>query len=133
MCNAGEPLLYRRLLCAKSLAIATVPSPSKIGCHVQTPAIRKYLAFFAGLGYCFRHFAIDRTRMNWKIAGSLLLAALPFLAVCLSVWLWDRIYPLVFGLPFNLAWLIAWIPLTSLCMAGVYRLWRSQSYDGSSA
>ena len=62
--------------------------------------------------------------MNRNNIWSLLLAALPFLAVCVSVPLWDRVYPLVFGLPFNLAWLIAWIPLTSLCMAGVYRLWR---------
>lgn len=53
---------------------------------------------------------------------SLLLAFLPFLGVCFSVPLWDRVDPLVFGWPFNLAWLIAWIPLTTLCMAGVYRL-----------
>lgn len=56
---------------------------------------------------------------------SLLLAAIPFLAVCFSVPLWDRVYPIVLGLPFNLFWLVAWIPLTSLCMWGVYRLWLS--------
>ena len=57
---------------------------------------------------------------------SLILTAIPFIAVCFAVPLWDRVYPLVFGLPFNLFWLIAWIPLTSLCMWGVYRLgwWR---------
>lgn len=53
---------------------------------------------------------------------SFLLASIPFLAVCFSVPLWDRVYPLVLGLPFNMFWLIAWIPLTSLCMWGVYRL-----------
>jgi len=57
---------------------------------------------------------------------SLILTAIPFIAVCFAVPLWDRVYPLVLGLPFNLFWLIAWIPLTSLCMWGVYRLgsWR---------
>lgn len=54
--------------------------------------------------------------------GSLLLALIPFVAMCFSVPLWDRVRPLVFGLPFNLCWLIAWIVLSSLCMAGVYRL-----------
>ncbi len=59
---------------------------------------------------------------------SLLLAFVPFLAMCFSVPLWDRIYPLVLGLPFNLFWLIAWVPLTSLCLWGVYRL-RQHSGD----
>lgn len=53
---------------------------------------------------------------------SLLLALVPFLAICFTVPLWDRVDPLVLGLPFNLAWLIAWIPLTSLCLWGVYQL-----------
>jgi len=53
---------------------------------------------------------------------ALLLTSIPFVAVCFTVPLWDRVYPLVFGLPFNLAWLIGWIPLSSLCMAGVYQL-----------
>ena len=56
---------------------------------------------------------------------ALLLALVPFVAICFSVALWDRVFPLVFGLPFNLFWLICWIPLTSLCLWGVYRL-----YDG---
>jgi len=60
--------------------------------------------------------------MNRSAVLSLLLAFVPFLAICLMVPLWDRVYPLVFGIPFNLAWLIAWIPLTSLCMSGVYQL-----------
>ncbi len=50
------------------------------------------------------------------------LAFAPFLGICFSVPLWDRVYPLVFGVPFNMAWLAAWIPLTSLCLWGVYRL-----------
>ena len=63
---------------------------------------------------------------------SLLLAAIPFLAVCFSVPLWDRVYPIVLGLPFNLFWLVAWIPLTSLCMWGVYRLWLSSHAEDAS-
>ena len=60
---------------------------------------------------------------------SCLLASTPFLAICFSVPLWDRLYPLVLGLPFNLFWLIAWMPLTSICMWGVYRLCRRDA-DG---
>ena len=48
--------------------------------------------------------------------GALLLALVPFVAMCFSVPLWDRIEPLVLGLPFNLFWLIAWIVLSSGCM-----------------
>ena len=29
---------------------------------------------------------------------------------------------MILGLPFNLFWLLSWIVLTSVCMAGVYRL-----------
>ena len=54
--------------------------------------------------------------------GALLLGLIPFLGVCFTVPLWDRVFPLVLGLPFNLSWLIAWIPLTSLCLWGAYRL-----------
>lgn len=54
--------------------------------------------------------------------GALLLALVPFVAMCFSVPLWDRIEPLVLGLPFNLFWLIAWIVLSSGCMWLVYRL-----------
>jgi hypothetical protein len=54
----------------------------------------------------------------------LLLALVPFVGICFSVPLWDRVYPLVFGLPFNLFWLIAWIPLSSLCLWGVYQVTR---------
>ena len=60
--------------------------------------------------------------MNRTNILSLLLALVPFVGICFSVPLWDRVYPLVLGLPFNLFWLIAWIPLTSLCLWGVYRI-----------
>jgi hypothetical protein len=47
---------------------------------------------------------------------------IPFLAMCFSVSAWDRVYPIVLGLPFNLFWLLAWIVLTSLCLSAAYRL-----------
>ena len=54
--------------------------------------------------------------------GSILLALIPFAATCFSVGLWDRVYPMVLGLPFNFFWLISWMLLTPLCMWGAYRL-----------
>ena len=53
---------------------------------------------------------------------SILLGLVPFVAVCFSVSLWDRIYPTVFGLPFNIFWLVTWLLLTPLVMWGVYRI-----------
>ena len=53
--------------------------------------------------------------------GAILLALIPFVAICFSVPLWDRIYPMILGLPFNFFWLIAWLLLTPLCMWGAYR------------
>lgn len=46
--------------------------------------------------------------------------------MCFAVPLWDRIEPMVLGLPFNLFWLIAWIVLTPLCMWAAYRLERAR-------
>lgn len=57
---------------------------------------------------------------------ALLVGIIPFVAMCFSVPLWDRVTPLVFGLPFNLFWLALWILLTPLCMAGAYRLDRRE-------
>ncbi len=61
--------------------------------------------------------------------GAILFALIPFGATCLSVDLWDRVYPRVFGLPFNFFWLIAWLLLTPLCMWGAYRLEESRARD----
>jgi hypothetical protein len=55
-------------------------------------------------------------------ATALALGFIPFIAMCLSVALWDRIQPMIFGVPFNLAWLIAWTPLTTLCLWAAYRI-----------
>ena len=54
--------------------------------------------------------------------GAILLGLIPFVAICFTVPLWDRIYPTVLGLPFNFFWLIAWLVLTPLCMWGAYLL-----------
>ena len=54
--------------------------------------------------------------------GALGLAAIPFAAMCFSVPLWDRVQPMILGLPFNLFWLTLWVVLTPCCMLGVYRL-----------
>jgi Protein of unknown function (DUF3311) len=54
--------------------------------------------------------------------GSILLGLIPFTAVCFSVSLWDRLYPTVFGIPFNFFWLTSWLLLTPVCMYGAYRI-----------
>ena len=54
--------------------------------------------------------------------AALLLGLIPFVAMCFSVGLWDRIDPMILGLPFNLAWLICWIVLSTLCMCAAYRV-----------
>lgn len=53
---------------------------------------------------------------------AILLALIPFAAMCFSVALWDRIDPMLLGLPFNLFWLIIWIVLSPLCMWAVYKV-----------
>jgi hypothetical protein len=64
--------------------------------------------------------------MNFQVKrpsmGALLLGLIPYLAMCFSVSLWDRIDPTVLGLPFNMFWLLLWIVLTTVCMWGAYRL-----------
>ena len=54
--------------------------------------------------------------------GALLLGLIPFVATCFTVPLWDRVHPMILGLPFNFFWLIAWLFLSPLCMWGAYRL-----------
>lgn len=54
--------------------------------------------------------------------AALLIGLVPFVAMCFSVSLWDRIHPMVLGLPFNLFWLLLWIVLTSVCMLAAYHV-----------
>lgn len=64
---------------------------------------------------------------------SLVLALIPFCAMCFSVPLWDRTDPFILGLPFNLFWLILWIPLTSLCLWCIYCLRGTAEREGKPA
>ncbi len=59
--------------------------------------------------------------------GAIAVGCLPLFAVCFSVPLWDRVYPMVAGLPFNLFWLILWILITPLIMSIAYRLERRRN------
>ena len=54
--------------------------------------------------------------------GALLIALIPFVAMCFSVPLWDRVYPMLLGIPFNMFWLISWIVFSTLCMWAADRL-----------
>ena len=53
---------------------------------------------------------------------ALALGLVPFIAMCFTVALWDRVEPMILGVPFNLAWLMGWIVLTAVCMAAAYRV-----------
>jgi hypothetical protein len=61
-------------------------------------------------------------RVKKPSVGALLLGLIPFIAMCFSVSFWDRIDPIILGLPFNLFWLIAWIVFSTLCMWAAYRV-----------
>ena len=60
--------------------------------------------------------------MQRPSAPAVALGLVPFAGMCFSVPLWDRVYPMVFGLPFNLFWLISWIVLSSGCLAVANRI-----------
>jgi hypothetical protein len=53
---------------------------------------------------------------------ALLLGVIPFVAICFSVSLWDRVEPRILGIPFNLTWLVCWIVLTTGCLTVAYRI-----------
>ncbi len=65
-------------------------------------------------------------RPGWP---ALLLGLIPFVALCFTVSLWDHIYPMVAGLPFNIFWIILWTLLTPLCMWGAYRCDRRKAAE----
>lgn len=71
--------------------------------------------------------------MKKPTIGALALGAIPFVAMCFSVALWDRVQPMVLGLPFNLFWLIFWIVLSSCCMWGAYRFESRSESKGNRA
>jgi Protein of unknown function (DUF3311) len=65
---------------------------------------------------------MQRDEINRPSKAALLMGLIPFLAMCFSVPLWDRIFPRILGLPFNLFWLSLWIILSSGCMELARRL-----------
>ena len=48
------------------------------------------------------------------------LAIIPFIALLIGPFFVNKAEPVVFGLPFLLAWIVAWILITSLIMAVIY-------------
>ncbi len=58
------------------------------------------------------------------------LAALPFLGILVGVAFANRVEPFVLGMPFILFWIVAWVLLTSVIMAVVYRLDPTNGEDG---
>ena len=50
------------------------------------------------------------------------LAVLPFLAMLIGPFFVNRVTPYVAGMPFLLAWLVAWILLAAGIMAVIFRL-----------
>ncbi|OJW28911.1 MAG: hypothetical protein BGO51_16430 [Rhodospirillales bacterium 69-11] len=49
------------------------------------------------------------------------LAALPFLGLLGGVFFFNRVTPLVFGMPLLLAWIVLWILLTAAIMTIIYQ------------
>jgi len=72
-------------------------------------------------------------RVKRPSIGALLFGLIPFVGICFFVPFWDRIYPMVLGLPFNMFWLVLWIVISPLCLWGAYRLERPGSGHESGA
>jgi hypothetical protein len=65
--------------------------------------------------------------MKFPSLKALSFGLIPFVTLCFSVPLWDRVHPLVLGLPFNLFWLMLWTLLTPICLWRAYRVEISRS------
>jgi membrane protein required for beta-lactamase induction len=86
-----------------------------MGCTLTSSLCDREFAWSSGYNRC-------PVPVKRPSVGALLLALIPVIAMCFSVSLWDRIDPMIFGLPFNLFWLLAWIVLSTLCMWAAYRV-----------
>jgi hypothetical protein len=51
-----------------------------------------------------------------------LLALLPFAAMLLGPFFFNRVEPTILGMPFLLGWFVAWVVLSAAIMAVIYRL-----------
>ena len=49
------------------------------------------------------------------------LALLPFAALLIGPFFLNRVEPIILGLPFLLAWCVAWVLLTSAIMGVIFR------------
>jgi hypothetical protein len=49
------------------------------------------------------------------------LALLPFVAMLVGPFFLNRVTPTILGMPFLLAWLVAWILISAAIMAAIYR------------
>jgi len=50
------------------------------------------------------------------------LAVLPFLAMLVGPFFLNRVTPIILGMPFLLAWFVAWVLLTAGIMTVIYTL-----------
>ena len=60
---------------------------------------------------------------------ALILGAIPFIMLVLALPLVNRIHPVIFGLPFILFWILAWVMLTPLVLLFAYRLEKKYGSD----
>ena len=95
------------------------------------PPLRQGNSRFCELLLEFRLSSDKETPFKPPSLALIFLGCIPFLAVCFSVSLWDRVYPIVLGLPFNFFWLTLWLLLTPLCMWGAYRMEAPRARDTS--
>lgn len=51
-----------------------------------------------------------------------LIGVVPAVGMLGGIWFANRTEPYVLGLPFLLFWLVAWVVLTSVAMAVIYRI-----------
>jgi hypothetical protein len=72
-----------------------------------------------------------RDELKQPSMKAVLIGLVPFIGMCLSVPLWDRIYPRVLGMPFNLFWLSMWIVLSSGCMELAHRVEKKRNHRES--
>lgn len=50
------------------------------------------------------------------------LAVLPFIGILVGTAFVNRVEPLVFGMPFVLAWIVGWVVVGAIIMAAIYFL-----------
>jgi len=122
-CEAQERKIQNPNL--KSVVCRTlVKVPPSIALSLALPRLLKENSrqlLFPSVVVIHTSFLAARSLVRKPSLGAILFALIPFVAICFSVPLWDRIHPMILGLPFNFFWLITWLLLTPLCMWGAYR------------